>query len=312
MAFDLKILREKVLLHGSVCRTVIVETKGSVPRETGTEMLIWEGGQRGTIGGGALEFQATKKSFDGEYLKTVPLGPNLGQCCGGSVTIVNEIFNLDRLDRMNSKKFFSRQVAGSNKKPHSILKLENNINNKSGEKERCLFSKGWLIESIKTNKIPIWIYGAGHVGQALIHILSQLPEFDLTWLDTSKERFPKNIPHNVKVLYSHELPSLTEYAPESCQHLILTYSHALDLDLCHRLLGSSFDSIGLIGSKTKWARFQKRLTELGHSLDNIQKISCPIGNPLLGKQPQAIAISVAQELLLNQNAEKLGKTVKNE
>ena len=103
-----------------------------------------------------------------------------------------------------------------------------------------------------------------------------------------------------------------EYAPESCQHLILTYSHALDLDLCHRLLGSSFDSIGLIGSKTKWARFQKRLTELGHSLDNIQKISCPIGNPLLGKQPQAIAISVAQELLLNQNAEKLGKTVKNE
>ena len=132
MAFDLKILREKVLLHGSVCRTVIVETKGSVPRETGTEMLIWEGGQQGTIGGGALEFQATKKSFDGEYLKTVPLGPNLGQCCGGSVTIVNEIFNLDRLDRMNSKKFFSRQVAGSNKKPCSILKLENNINNKFG------------------------------------------------------------------------------------------------------------------------------------------------------------------------------------
>ena len=213
MAFDLKILREKVLLHGSVCRTVIVETKGSVPRETGTEMLIWEGGQQGTIGGGALEFQATKKSFDGEYLKTVPLGPNLGQCCGGSVTLVNEIFNLDRLDRINSKKFFSRQVAGSNKKPPSILKLENNINNKSGEKERCLLSKGWLIESVKTNKIPIWIYGAGHVGQALIHILSQLPEFDLTWLDTSKERFPKNIPHNVKVLYSHELPSLTEYAP---------------------------------------------------------------------------------------------------
>ena len=82
MAFDLKILREKVLLHGSVCRTVIVETKGSVPRETGTEMLIWEGGQQGTIGGGALEFQATKEGFEGEYLKTIPLGPNLGQCCG--------------------------------------------------------------------------------------------------------------------------------------------------------------------------------------------------------------------------------------
>ena len=312
MALDLKMLRKKVLLHGKVCRTAIIEAKGSVPRGIGTEMLTWEGGQHGTIGGGALEFQATKEGFEGEYLKTIPLGPNLGQCCGGSVTLVNEIFNLDRLDEMNSENFFSRQISGSNTKPLSIVKLEQNINNTAEPTEKCVLSKGWLFESIKTNRIPIWVYGAGHVGRALIQILSPFPEFDLTWLDTGKERFPKNIHENVKVLYSSELPSLTEYAPDNCQHFILTYSHALDLDLCHRLLGRSFYSVGLIGSKTKWVRFQKRLTELGHPLDNIQRISCPIGNPLLGKQPQAVAISLAQELLLSLNAVKLRGTVKNE
>ena len=97
MAFDIETLKSNLLLYGKVARVAIVATRGSVPRETGTEMRVWEGGQLGTIGGGTLEFQAVREAFAGDYLKTVPLGPDLGQCCGGSVTLVNEIFDQARL-----------------------------------------------------------------------------------------------------------------------------------------------------------------------------------------------------------------------
>ena len=78
---------------------------------------------------------------------------------------------------------------------------------------------------------------------------------------------------------------------------MLTYSHALDLDLCHRLLAHGFARAGVIGSATKWARFRSRLAALGHAPDAIARIDCPIGDPSLGKHPQAIAIGVAQAVL---------------
>jgi xanthine dehydrogenase accessory factor len=87
------------------------------------------------------------------------------------------------------------------------------------------------------------------------------------------------------------------YAPKKADHLILTYSHEIDLDLCHRLLGHGFRSAGLIGSRTKWARFRKRLAALGHAPAAIERITCPIGTPALGKHPQAIAIGVAAAML---------------
>nr|MCE2749619.1 XdhC family protein [Rhodobacter sp.] len=83
-------------------------------------------------------------------------------------------------------------------------------------------------------------------------------------------------------------------------HLVLTFSHALDLELCHRLLTHGFASLGLIGSQTKRARFRSRLRALGHSDPQIARIRCPIGDPALGKHPQAIAIGVAQDILHRQ------------
>ena len=145
------------------------------------------------------------------------------------------------------------------------------------------------------------MYGAGHVGRAIIQTISPLPNFDLTWLDTGKDRFPEDVPSSVKVLYSKNLIRLSKYAPVNCNHIIITYSHALDLSLCNKILKTPFESLGLIGSRTKWVRFQKRLTELGHSHDRISQITCPIGSPELGKHPQAIAISLAQKLLVSHN-----------
>ena len=75
-------------------------------------------------------------------------------------------------------------------------------------------------------------------------------------------------------------------------------SHGIDLDLCNALLNHGFAYAGLIGSKTKWARFQARLTDLGHHAAEISRITCPIGDPSLGKEPQAIAVGIAHALLL--------------
>jgi len=93
------------------------------------------------------------------------------------------------------------------------------------------------------------------------------------------------------------------HAPQHAQHLIFTYAHSLDLELCHAALLRGFDFCGLIGSASKWARFQRRLMALGHAPGAISKITCPIGDPDLGKQPISIAIGVNQALLShNMNA----------
>lgn len=297
MAIDIETLKSNVQLHGKVARVAIVDTKGSVPRETGTEMLVWEGGQLGTIGGGALEFQAIQEAFNGDYLKTIPLGPDLGQCCGGSVTLVNEIFDIDRLNNTGNEKYFSRRVTGVHKKPTAIRKYEKQIKLTDCYLDCAITSKGWVSEKTEVDLQHLWVYGAGHVGRAIVNTFSPLPNFELTWLDTDKERFPKHIPTSVKVIYSKNLVPLSRYAPKDCNHIIVTYSHTLDLNLCDRILRFPYRSVGLIGSKTKWTRFKKRLAELGHQNSKINEITCPIGSPELGKHPQVIAISLAQKLL---------------
>jgi xanthine dehydrogenase accessory factor len=105
------------------------------------------------------------------------------------------------------------------------------------------------------------------------------------------------VPEAVTQLVAADPAAAVAYAPAEAEHLIVTYSHALDLDLCHRLLGHGFGSAGLIGSATKWARFRSRLRQLGHADAAISRICCPIGQPGLGKHPQAIAVGVAATLL---------------
>ena len=117
----------------------------------------------------------------------------------------------------------------------------------------------------------------------------------ISWVDTGEERFPETLPEGVTQLVAAHPPDLVRHAPRDAHHLILTYSHALDLELCNRLLRQPCGSIGLIGSATKWARFRKRLLALGHG--DPDRIQCPIGDPSLGKHPQAIALGVATTLM---------------
>ncbi|SDX12955.1 molybdenum cofactor sulfurylase [Litoreibacter albidus] len=307
MSFDAHALRHALEQHGRVARIVIAADHGSCPRETGTAMLVWSGGQSGTIGGGALELEAVRRArvAQSASVTRVPLGPALGQCCGGAVTLVTEVF--DTVPQLETG--FARRVQGDSPQPLAITRAMANARNGSGE--QLIFESGWIFEPVEPARVPLWVWGAGHVGRAIVNTVAPTQAFDITWIDSASDRFPMDrpaIPH-VTELVATSIPDAAHLAPKNARHLILTYSHVYDFELCHRLLSHGFGAAGLIGSATKWARFRSRLQDLGHSSAQISRIRCPIGQPSLGKHPQAIAVGVTTELLVSLQTKTLGKDV---
>ncbi len=300
MSFNPESLRQALATRPRVARVVVAEVKGSAPREVGAAMLVWEDGQSGTIGGGALEYAAAAQARAAlahdrnGYLETFPLGPALGQCCGGSVRLLTEFFDIETVQAIDKTSVFARPCGGA--RPSLRLKRALAQARNSGSQVAPALIDGWMVEPVIAPAAPLWIYGAGHVGRALIDVITPLEDFVITWVDTSPDRFPEP-PEGVTILPASAPHRVVAHAPRDAHHLILTYSHALDLELCHALLGRGFASAGLIGSASKWARFRKRLHALGHSLQAIDTLTCPIGMPSLGKQPQAIAIGVASQLI---------------
>jgi len=237
----------------------IVATKGSAPRDAGTAMVVRAHETLGTIGGGALEYRAidTARTLTAlPFEEVVPLGPDLGQCCGGSV----------RLRYSHETRFVDR---------HQFLQPLPDI------------------EPDATSR-PLWVWGAGHVGRAVIRLAAQLRAFDITWVDSGPDRFPVDIPDPVTVLPAADMPTAVSFAPKDAAHLVFTYSHQIDFDLCARLLQHGFNSCGLIGSDTKKHRFFKRLENINL---NSTLITCPIGDPARGKHPDCIAHSTLIALL---------------
>ncbi|RVT85563.1 xanthine dehydrogenase accessory protein XdhC [Rhodobacteraceae bacterium CCMM004] len=292
MSLDRAGLAAAIAAHGPVWRVVVARVEGSAPREVGAAMLVWDGGQAGTIGGGALEFAAAAAAREGRAARVArhPLGPALGQCCGGAVTLVTE--------RWTDADLPEGPVAarGLGEMPLAVRRLLAAARGE-GRLPAPQLIGDWMVEPVTAPSRPVWIWGAGHVGRALIGVLHPLPHLALTWIDTAPERFPDPVPEGVAPLVAADPGRVVGRAPAAAEHLIVTYSHALDLDLCHRLLSHGFATCGLIGSATKWARFRGRLRALGHSDAQIARIRCPIGQPELGKHPQAIAIGVASAIL---------------
>ena len=306
MGFDLAELRAAVARHGRVARVVIAAVRGSSPREVGAAMLVWagerDGGQSGTIGGGALEHQAAQAAramlaaYTGPRLTRHALGPDLGQCCGGSVQLLAEVYDQTALDGLAGAAVIARPAPPGGAMPLAVQRLIAQARGQ-GQRPVAQLVQGWMVEPVAQPSLPLWVWGAGHVGRALVQTLAALPDLAITWVDTGPERFPAEIPAQVTALPAADPARLVPHAPADAHHLILTYSHALDLALCHAVLTHGFASAGLIGSATKWARFRARLAALGHPPAQIARIRCPIGEPGLGKHPQAIAIGVAASLL---------------
>ncbi|MEJ6707447.1 MAG: xanthine dehydrogenase accessory protein XdhC [Amylibacter sp.] len=300
MGLNLTELRDATAKHGTVIRLLIADHKGSTPREAGTSMLVWKEGQSGTIGGGVLEQQASDfaRTITKPTALNIPLGPALGQCCGGNVVVVFEPFTPETIPADTAP--FIRKISGKDEQPLAFKRLLKSLRN-SGQKPSLIWLGGWLLEPLTTPTTPLWLYGAGHVGRAIVDTMCDLP-FSITWVDTSADRFPESAPENTTNLIATNPADAVKHAPDAAHHIVLTYSHALDLDLCHAILSRPHKSLGLIGSATKRARFSARLTDLGHQSAEILRIICPIGQRDLGKSPKAIAIGVAAELLKSSTA----------
>jgi len=305
--FDSKALADAIAAHGPVARVVVAGVQGHAPREVGAAMLVWADasqnrGQSGSIGGGALEYQAARAAramlSAGEMLlsEVFPLGPNLGQCCGGAVRLVTEVFHAAPAETPAEAPAFARPVMPeAGPMPLAIARAMGDA--RRGQPAPCQLHQGWLIEGFSAPQTPVWIWGAGHVGRAIVGVMAPLPDVQITWVDTDLERFPDSIPDGVRALPVPDLPRAVALAPLDAQHIIVTFSHALDLALCDGLLRHGFAACGVIGSASKWVRFRARLRALGHDLAEISRIRCPIGDPALGKHPQAIAIGVAASMM---------------
>lgn len=300
MSFDRDSL-ERHVAGGPVARVVVAATKGSVPREAGAAMLVTADETFGTIGGGALEFEAIDRARaaleDGrDRLDKRPLGPDLGQCCGGAVTLLTEIWDARRLAETDETIVARPLPGGSPQVPLAVRRLVSAA--RRGEEVAPGLVSGWMVEPVTRPKREVWVWGAGHVGRALVGVLAPLPDLKLFWADSDKGRFPEVVPERIEVMVAANPADLVPLSDLSADHIVLTYSHALDLEICHRVLSRPFGTLGLIGSATKRARFRSRLAALGHGPDAIARLVCPIGDPSLGKHPQAIAVGVAAALLV--------------
>jgi xanthine dehydrogenase accessory factor len=251
------------------------------------------------------------------------LGPSLGQCCGGYTRLLFEVFTARELETLEAvarvtdpeSALVLRPLDGgqpitvvSTRKDHierplAVTRVIRDVLSGARPREAALIrgAKGggaWFVEPLARRTVRLFIYGAGHVGRALVRVLQDLP-FAVTWADTSADRLPDLIPAHVQAQAAPDLPALACAAPPGAYHIVMTYSHALDLAICHALLRrGDFGHLGLIGSATKRARFLKRLAELGIPSTTLARLTCPIGLPgISGKEPAVIAVAVAAQLV---------------
>ena len=163
-------------------------------------------------------------------------------------------------------------------------------------------------EPLRPSGKPIWIWGAGHVGRALIHVMQTLPQFDLTWIDFDQGRFPPNTDPSTTVIQATDMPMLVPHAPTDTHHFILTHSHDV-FGAVSCVAKHDFEYAGLIGSDTKWSRFRKRLTDAGLEMSDIERITCPIGRPDMESTHPEIAIGILCNLLSDEQANTYGDRV---
>lgn len=159
-----------------------------------------------------------------------------------------------------------------------------------------------VLARLQRPAMPVALFGGGHVGRALIHVLGTLP-VQVTWIDSRDSIFPESLPLNVRCEHSQPVQGAVPPLAPGSRVLIMSFSHAEDLDVLQACLRrrrerADLPFIGLIGSKTKWATFAHRLRERGFSRQEVDGVVCPIGLPdIPGKEPEVIAVSVAAQLL---------------
>ena len=299
----------------------VVKSEGSVPRETGARLLVTADSVLHTIGGGHLEWRAIETAREWlqpgqntrRMLARYSLGASLGQCCGGTVTLAFERIQTEDLHwieqmaagiraRQNMRRKLLFPALKSQQQPQDFS-VQTDAEGKAGNHSTCVLharDDGLVMmeEIIRTNAFHLVLFGAGHVGRALVKALAPLP-CTISWVDERSGEFPKELPPNVVADINEDPESAVDAAPAGSYFLVMTHSHALDQTLSERILRrGDFTYFGTIGSRTKRAKFEHRLLARGITEAQLQTMTCPIGvGGIKGKEPAIIAIAVAAELL---------------
>ena len=264
------------LQHADGVLVSVDSVQGSGPREVGAWMAVFPQTLVNTIGGGHLEFQAITEA---RALMARPVSEN------ASSTATHE-------DNALTTRYALGPALGQCCGGVVHLKFERiSATDAPALKQRLL-----------ANGQPLALFGGGHVGRALVNVLSTLP-YHVQWIDSRDEIFPAQLPPNVVCEHSDPVHAAVADVPSGASVLIMSFSHAEDLDVVAACLQrqrthGDLKFVGLIGSKTKWATFQHRLEAKGFGAEELAFITCPIGvSGITGKAPEVIAVSVAAQLL---------------
>jgi xanthine dehydrogenase accessory factor len=303
-------LIDAIEAEGSAALVTLARVRGSSPREAGARMVVRpSGGFHGTVGGGALEWAALEaaravlaKGRGAAERRSLALGPELAQCCGGRVDWRIEIF--DQRDLEDVRALAEAEAEGVRSLTARIGadgRVERRIDRGrpgGGLTERLPDAAEWS-EPLGESASAVYLFGAGHVGRALALALAPLP-FAVRWIDSRREAFPARAPANVAMFHVHEPASVLAGAPDGALIVVMTHSHALDLDIVAAALKAErFGYVGLIGSMTKRARFLSQMRDAGVTEAMLMRLTCPIGVPgIVGKDPAVVAASTAAQLLM--------------
>lgn len=306
----------------------IAATRGSTPRIAGTRMLVDAEGIVGSVGGGQLEYEIIAAARDMLRLaerqprrRHFILGPDLGQCCGGALDIVLEPLlssDLGWLAEVNAWNAAgiswlgalaigapapSREVWRQGEAPAGISAAVH----PGAARLVSIGGAEMLVEATAPVAPPVLVFGAGHVGSALVRLLGDLSR-ETCWVDARPGIFPQALPANVTALASADVAGIVAAAPPQAHFLVMTHSHALDFEVVAEVLKrDDFASLGLIGSATKRARFLQRLRERHTPEPLLARLECPVGLPgIRSKVPAAIAIGIVAGLLLQDGAGAAG------
>jgi xanthine dehydrogenase accessory factor len=238
--------------------------RGSSPREQGTFMVIAPDALIGTIGGGALEYmvigrarQAMRDDEEPEGLD-IPLGPEIGQCCGGRVEVSLRRVTVER----------ARQLAVRLRADEAVLP-------------------------------HVYLFGSGHVGKALARALGALP-VQVHVIDTRPGELG-DLPAGVEARAVPMPEAVVRAAPGGSSYVILTHDHALDfLIAAEALRRTDAPYIGMVGSKTKRAKFASWYASEGGDRAALARLVLPIGDfGLVDKRPEVIAALAATEIMVH-------------
>ncbi|MDB5454377.1 MAG: Xanthine dehydrogenase accessory protein XdhC, partial [Caulobacteraceae bacterium] len=237
-------------------------------------------------------------------LQDYPLGPLLGQCCGGHVRLLVERLDAASLPWLDDAaracaagapfRLQARFAEGAIQR--SVQPASADV--PSDSPRTPLAEVRSLAEAITPKRPRLVIFGAGHVGQAVARAFAPLP-FHLDWLASREDLRPEAGGTQATIMDEDELQACVEAAPPDAFFAIFTHSHDLDYRLTRAVLArGDFRYLGLIGSATKRVRFERRLRDDGVTDADLARLTCPIGIPALkSKAPAVIAVSLAAELL---------------